>query len=207
MAAPANRQWILRRRPKGPLAETDFELREAPAPEPGAGEVLTRTLYISVDPANRAWMSPVRTYIDPVEPGRVMSALTVSEVVASRDPALREGQLVEGMAEWQDYAVAPAHALYRLSPMEPLSHLISGIGVTAKTAYFGLLDVGHIRPGETVVVSAAAGAVGSIAGQLARIGGCRVVGLASRDDKCRWLGEELGFDAAINYKREALPDA
>jgi len=208
-----NRQWILRERPKGRLGESDFQLREAPVPEPGPGEALTRTLYISVDAANRAWMSPVRTYIDPVEPGGVMRAMTLGLVVRSNDDSLRAGDVVEGMAGWQEFAVIPARQLRRVERRRPLSIVMSGIGVTSLTAYFGLLDVGRPEAGETVLVSAAAGAVGSVAGQIARIHGCRVVGLAGSDEKCRWLTSELHFDAAINYKtgdlaravREACP--
>ncbi|HYB42370.1 MAG TPA: NADP-dependent oxidoreductase [Candidatus Methylomirabilis sp.] len=202
-----NRQWILLRRPKGQLAESDFELRRGPVPQPGPGEVLTRTIYISVDAANRAWMSPVRTYIDPVEPGSVMRSMTLGEVVRSGDPSLRPGDLVEGMAGWQDFAVEPAPRLHRVEPRKPLSLILSGVGVTSLTAYFGLLEVGRPRPGETVLVSAAAGAVGSVAGQIAKIQGCRAVGLAGTDEKCRWLTHTLGFDGAINYKIADLPRA
>ena len=141
-----NRQWILTQRPKGRLAESDFELREAPVPTPGPGEALTRTLYISVDAANRAWMSPVRTYIDPVEPGGVMRAMTLGEVVRSADPALSPGDIVEGAAGWQDFAVAPARALRRVAKRTPLSLVLSGLGVTSLTAYFGLLDVAARAP-------------------------------------------------------------
>jgi NADPH-dependent curcumin reductase CurA len=202
-----NRQWILRGRPKGRLAESDFEMRETPVPEPGPGAALTRTLYISVDAANRAWMSPVRTYIDPVEPGGVMRAMTLGEVVRSNDDSLLPGDLVEGMAGWQDFAVAPARELQRVERRRPLSMILSGIGVTSLTAYFGLLDVGRPEAGETVLVSAAAGAVGSVAGQIARIRGCRVVGLAGSDEKCRWLTGALRFDAAINYRTGELARA
>lgn len=200
MAGDVNRQWILRDRPKNQLTESDFELRRAPVPEPGPGEALTRTLYISVDAANRAWMSPVRTYIDPVEPGGVMRSMTLGQVIRSNDPALAPGDIVEGMAGWQDFAVAPVKQLNRVEKRKPLSMILSGLGVTSLTAYFGLLEVGRPVARETVLVSAAAGAVGSVAAQLAKIHGCRVVGLASSDDKCRWLTGELGLDAAINYK-------
>jgi NADPH-dependent curcumin reductase CurA len=200
MAGDVNRQWILRDRPKNQLTESDFELRRAPVPEPGPGEALTRTLYISVDAANRAWMSPVRTYIDPVEPGGVMRSMTLGQVIRSNDPALAPGDIVEGMAGWQDFAVAPVKQLNRVENRKPLSMILSGLGVTSLTAYFGLLEVGRPVARETVLVSAAAGAVGSVAAQLAKIHGCRVVGLASSDDKCRWLTGELGLDAAINYK-------
>jgi NADPH-dependent curcumin reductase CurA len=199
-----NRQWILLGRPKGRLAASDFALRETPVPEPGPGEVLARTLYISVDAANRAWMSPVRTYIDPVEPGQVMRAMTLGEVIRSNDPSLLPGDVVEGMGGWQDFAVAPAREVQRVERRRPLSMILSGIGVTSLTAYFGLLEVGRPRAGETVLVSAAAGAVGSVAGQIARIQGCRVVGLAGSDEKCRWLTGELRLDAAIDYKRGDL---
>jgi NADPH-dependent curcumin reductase CurA len=200
MPGDVNRQWILRDRPKSQLAESDFELRHGPIPEPGPGEALTRTLYISVDAANRAWMSPVRTYIDPVEPGGVMRSMTLGQVVRSNDAALAPGDIVEGMAGWQDFAVAPAKQLNRVERRKPLSMILSGLGVTSLTAYFGLLEIGRPVAGETVLVSAAAGAVGSVAAQLAKIHGCRVVGLAGSDDKCRWLTGELGLDAAINYK-------
>jgi len=200
MSGEVNRQWILRDRPKNQLTESDFELRRAPVPEPGPSEALTRTLYISVDAANRAWMSPVRTYIDPVEPGGVMRSMTLGQVVRSNDAALAPGDIVEGMAGWQDFAVAPVKQLNRVEKRKPLSMILSGLGVTSLTAYFGLLEVGRPVAGETVLVSAAAGAVGSVAAQLAKIHGCRVVGLAGSDDKCRWLTGEIGLDAAINYK-------
>ena len=207
MATTANRQWILRRRPTGALEAGDFEVREAPAPAPGPGEALTRTLYISIDPANRAWMSPVPTYTKPVEVGGVMDGFTLAEVVESKAPGLAAGDLVEGMNGWQEYAVAPGRALVKVPRRQPLSMILSGLGVTAKTAYFGLLEVGRPRPGDTVLVSAAAGATGSVAGQIAKIAGCRVVGLAGSADKCRHLVDDLGFDAAIDYKAEELARA
>jgi len=207
MPDTVNRQWILRDRPKGPLAESDFEFRVAPVPEPGPGEALTRTLYISVDAANRAWMSPVRTYTEPVEPGGVMRSMTLGQVVRSNDPALAAGDIVEGSGGWQDFAVAPVAALRRVAPRKPLSSILSGLGVTSLTAYFGLLEVGRAKAGETVLVSAAAGAVGSVAGQIAKIEGCRVIGLAGTDDKCAWLTGALGFDGAVNYKTAELARA
>jgi NADPH-dependent curcumin reductase CurA len=207
MTPPVNRQFILRQRPKDALAESDFEYREAPLPTPGPGQVLTRTLYISIDPANRAWMSPVPTYTKPVEVGGVMDGFTLAEVVESNDPGLRPGDLVESTNGWQDYAATPGRALFRVKPRKPLSMILSGIGVTAKTAYFGLLEVGCPRPGDTVLVSAAAGATGSVAGQIAKIQGCRAVGLAGSAEKCRFIVSDLGFDAAIDYKTEDVPRA
>jgi len=176
-------------------------------PEPRTGEVLTRTIYISIDPANRAWMSPVPTYTSPVEVGEVMDGFTLGEVIDSKAPDLQPGHIVEGMSGWQDYAVTAAGKLHKVEKRTPLSILLSGVGVTGKTAYFGLLDVGAPRTGETVVVSAAAGAVGSMVGQIAKIRGCRAVGIAGSDEKCRWITQELAFDAAINYKTESVAGA
>ena len=196
-----NRQILIRELPEGSLEERHFEMRDAPIPIPADGEVLTRTIYLSLDPANRAWMRGA-TYRAPVAAGDVMAGFTVAEVVESRDPGFRPGELVECNSGWQEHAVHPATALSRLERRGPLSHHLSVLGGTGLTAYFGLLEVGRPREGETVVVSAAAGATGSVAGQIARIHGCRTVGLAGSDEKCAWLTEELGFDAAINYKTE-----
>jgi NADPH-dependent curcumin reductase CurA len=207
MGANVNRQILLRQRPKDALQPGDFEPRETPVPAPGAGEVLTRTLFISIDPANRAWMSPVPTYTRPVEVGGVMDGFTLAEVVESQDPGFRPGDLVESMNGWQDFAVAPGRALQKVPRRQPLSMILSGLGVTAKTAYFGLLEVGSPRPGDTVLVSAAAGATGSVAGQIAKIQGCRAVGMAGGRDKCRFVVDELGFDAAIDYRAEDVPRA
>jgi NADPH-dependent curcumin reductase CurA len=201
-----NRQILVKELPEGPLEERHFELREGPIPTPGDGEVLTRTIYLSLDPANRAWMRGA-TYRAPVAAGEVMAGFTVAQVVDSRDPGFRTGELVECNSGWQEHAVHPARALGRLEPRGPLSHHLSVLGGTGLTAYFGLLEVGRPREGETVVVSAAAGATGSVAGQIARIRGCRTVGLAGTDEKCAWLTGELGFDAAINYKTEEIRQA
>ncbi|WP_375770771.1 NADP-dependent oxidoreductase [Archangium gephyra] len=201
-----NRQFLLARRPEGRLRESDFGYRETPVPGPGPGEVLTRTVYLSLDPANRAWMFPDPTYRPPIRLGEVMAGFTLNEVVDSRDPRFRPGDLVECEGGWQDYAVLPGDALYKLEPREPLSHWMSVLGVTGKTAYFGLLEVGRVRAGETVLVSAAAGAVGSFAGQLAKLHGCRVIGIAGGPEKCRWLTGELGFDAAIDYQSGDLSE-
>ncbi|HEX8820743.1 MAG TPA: NADP-dependent oxidoreductase [Archangium sp.] len=200
-----NRQYLLAHRPEGPLRESDFEYREASVPTPGPGEVLTRTLYLSLDPANRVWMGPLPTYRPPIGLGEVMAGFTLNEVVESKDARFRPGDLVECQGGWQDYAVLPADALYKVAPRGPLSHRLSVLGVPGQTAYFGLLEVGRIRAGETVVVSAAAGAVGSITGQLAKLHGCRVIGIAGGPEKCHWLTTELGFDAALDYRAEDFP--
>jgi NADPH-dependent curcumin reductase CurA len=201
-----NRQILVKELPEGALEERHFEIREAPIPTPGSGEVLTRNIYLSLDPANRAWMRGA-TYRAPVAAGDVMAGYTVAEVVESRDPAFRPGDLVEGDGGWQDYTTRPAAALSRLERRGPLSHHLSVLGITGLTAYFGLLEIGQPKADETVVVSAAAGATGNVAGQIARILGCRTVGLAGSAEKCAWLTEELGFDAAIDYKTEDLRSA
>jgi NADPH-dependent curcumin reductase CurA len=211
MATGVNRQWILAQRPTGMVGAEHFTLRDAEIPKPGAGEALVRTVLLSLDPANRAWMSPTPTYKAPVEPGDVMHGFALGEVVASKDPSLKPGDLVDGMFGWQDYAVLPARELSRRNRAHPPEHLMGVLGVTGLTAYFGLLDIGRPKAGETVLVSAAAGAVGSIVGQIAKLKGCRVIGTAGGADKCRWLTDELGFDAAVDYKaggvRRALKEA
>ena len=194
-----NRQFMLARIPSGPLTEDCFHLRTGAIPSPSDGEVLLKELYVSLDAANRAWMQGA-TYRDAIEEGTVMAGGALAEVVESRHPDFRPGDLASGDLGWQEYAVKPGKNLQKQPRMEPLPHLLSVYGTTGLTAYFGLLEVGQPKAGETVVVSAAAGAVGNVVGQIAKIIGCRVVGVAGSDDKCRWLTEELGFDAAVNYK-------
>jgi len=198
-----NRQFIVTELPKDKLSTNHFTMQEVEVPEPGPDEILIRTLYLSLDPAARAWMQG-RTYRDPVQPGMVMPGFILAEVVASNDPDFVPGELVESHSGWQDYAVLKAGDLYKLPWREPVTHYMSVLGVTGKTAYFGMLDLGQPKPGETVVVSAAAGAVGSVAGQIAKIKGARVVGIAGSEEKCAWLIDELGFDAAVNYKTGAI---
>ncbi len=177
---------------------------------PRDGEVLVRTRMLSLDPANRAWMMG-KTYRDALEPGQVMSGFTIGEVVESKAPGLAKGDIVEGDWGWQDYAALPARRLTKRASNAPMELLIGPLSVTGLTAYFGLLEVGQPKPGDTVLVSAAAGAVGSMVGQIAKIAGCRVVGTAGGKDKCDWLVRELGFDAAVDYKaggvRRALAEA
>ena len=203
MSASINRQVLLVEKPAGKLAPEHFRLSEAPMPEPGDGEALLRVRYISLDAANRAWMHGA-TYRAAVEANTVMAGGGLAEVVSSRSPDLAPGDLVFGDTGWQDYAVVAARHLTKMPKVEPMTHLLSVYGIAGLTAYFGLLDIGKPKAGETVVVSAAAGSVGSIVGQIAGIKGCRVVGIAGGKDKCHWLTSELGFDAAVDYKDGAV---
>jgi NADPH-dependent curcumin reductase CurA len=168
-------------------------------PEPKDGEVLVKARYISLDAANRAWMHGA-TYRAAVEANTVMAGGSIAEVVASKASGLAPGDIVFGDTGWQDYAAVPAKHLTKMPRMEPMTHLLSVYGIAGLTAYFGLLHVGKPKEGETVVVSAAAGSVGSIVGQIAKIKGCNVIGIAGGKDKCHWLTSELGFDAAVDYK-------
>jgi NADPH-dependent curcumin reductase CurA len=198
-----NRQILLVEKPTGKLAPQHFKMTEASIPEPADGEALVRVRYISLDAANRAWMHGA-TYRAAVEANSVMAGGGIAEVVSSRAPELAPGDIVFGDTGWQDYAAVRARHLTRLAKIEPMTHLLSVYGIAGLTAYFGLLDAGKLKAGETVVVSAAAGSVGSIVGQIAKIKGCRVVGIAGGRDKCNWLTSELGFDAAVDYKDGAV---
>jgi NADPH-dependent curcumin reductase CurA len=194
-----NRQVLLVEKPTGKLGSEHFKMSNTAMPEPKDGEVLLRVRYISLDAANRAWMHGA-TYRAAVEPNTVMAGGGIAEVLLSRAPGLAPGDIVFGDTGWQDYVAVPAKHLTRMPKVEPMTHLLSVYGIAGLTAYFGLLDVGKPKAGETVVVSAAAGSVGSIVGQIAKIRGCRVVGIAGGKDKCNWLTSELGFDAAVDYK-------
>ncbi len=198
--ADVNRQFLLKSRPVGRIRESDFEYREQPVPVPGAGQVLVRNIYLSLDPAMRGWMNAGQSYIPPVGIGDVMRGITVGRVAASNHPDFAEGDIASGLLGWQDYGVAEAKHLEKVSHGLPMTASLSVLGLTGRTAYFGLLDVGKPEKGETVVVSGAAGAVGSVVGQIARLKGCRVVGIAGSRDKCAWLTGKLGFDAAVDYK-------
>jgi len=199
-----NRQVILTEKPQEKLSLANFALAEAEIPTPAAGEALVRTRYISLDAANRAWMQGV-TYRSALNQGEVMAGGALAEVVESRDPSLAPGDIVSAETGWQDYAALPARRLAKLPKLEPLTHLLSVYGVTGLTAYLGLLRVGDPKPGETVVVSAAAGAVGSIAAQVAKLLGARVIGIAGGAGKCAWLTDALGLDAAVDYKASGGP--
>jgi len=203
-----NQQILLAARPMGMPKATDWTLQTVPVQEPGEGEVLVRVLYLSLDPAMRGWMNDVRSYIKPVGLGEVMRAGGVGEVVASKAEGFKPGDHVSGTLNVQQYALARAKDLVRLDlGLAPLTNYLSVLGMPGLTAYFGLLDVGQPKAGETVVVSGAAGAVGQVVGQIAKLKGCRVVGIAGGADKCRWVVDDLGFDAAIDYKAEPVGKA
>ncbi len=194
-----NRQILLTEKPQEKLSLANFALAEAEIPSPADGEVLVKTRYVSLDAANRAWMQGV-TYRSALNTGEVMAGGALAEVVESRVGHLAPGDLVNAETGWQEYAALPGKRLEKLPRLEPLTHLLSVYGVTGLTAYLGLLRVGDPKPGETVVISAAAGAVGSIAGQVARLKGARVIGIAGGAEKCAWLTDALGFDAALDYR-------
>jgi NADPH-dependent curcumin reductase CurA len=203
VAADINRQIILAEKPTGKLGTRHFQMSEVRIPEPKDGEVLLRVRYISLDAANRAWMHGA-TYRAAVEANTVMAGGGVAEVISSKAEGFAPGDLVFGDVGWQDFAAVPAKYLSKMPNIEPMTHLLSVYGIAGLTAYFGLLHVGLPRAGETVVVSAAAGSVGSLVGQIARIKGCRAVGIAGGKEKCDWLTSELGFDAAVDYKDGAV---
>lgn len=201
----SNRQWVLRKRPVGDIKPGDLDLVETPIPVPGPGQILVRTLYLSLDPTNRIWMSDMEQYMPPVQIGEVMRGGTIGIVEQSNNPDFQKGDLLSGIAGWQEFSLADGGM--KLPPGVPPTAAMSVLGMTGLTAYFGLLDVGKPRAGETVVVSAAAGAVGSIVGQIAKLKGCRVVGIAGSDEKCRHVVKDFGFDACINYKKENVSAA
>jgi hypothetical protein len=201
------RQILLRKRPTGEPGPADFELAEARVPTPGAGEVLCRTIYLSLDPYMRGRMNEGTSYTGTPNPalGSVMVGGTVSEVMASNNPAFPAGTFVAGYDGWQAYAVSSGKNFRKLDPQEaPLTTALGVLGMPGWTAYVGLLDIGQPKPGETVVVSAASGAVGSVVGQIAKLRGCRAVGVAGSPEKCDYVVKELGFDACVNYKTEPL---
>ncbi|MGH7400863.1 MAG: NADP-dependent oxidoreductase [Candidatus Rokuibacteriota bacterium] len=201
MPTPVTRQIVLRRRPVGMPRPGDFDLVESPLPEPKDGEILCRTIYLSLDPYMRGRISGARSYAASVEPGQVIVGGTVSEVLDSKQPGVTKGDIVMGYDGWQSHAVAKGGGVRKLDPGQaPVSTALGVLGMPGMTAYVGLLDIGQPRPGETVVVSAASGAVGSAVGQIARIKGCRVVGIAGSPDKCDYVVRELGFDNCVNYK-------
>src|SRR6201993_913151 len=200
-----NRQVLLKRRPTGVPTTADFEIADGPMPDPGDGEALVRGIYLSLDPYMRGRISGVRSYAKPVEIGAVVEGRVVGQVVRSRDPGFREGDYVYGGYGWQLYSAVPAKDLLKLDPNEaPLSTALGVLGMPGLTAYVGLSEIGRPQRGETVLVSAASGAVGAVAGQLARRAGARVVGIAGGADKCRYVEAELGFDTCIDHRSADL---
>jgi NADPH-dependent curcumin reductase CurA len=201
MTAKTNRRIVLAARPEGEPKPSDFRLETVPVPEPGEGQVLLKTLWLSLDPYMRGRMSTAKSYASPVELGDVMVGGTVSEVVASRHPDFAVGDVVLGATGWQEYALSDGKGLRRLDPgLAPLSTALGVLGMPGMTAYTGLLTIGQPKPGETLAVAAATGPVGATVGQIARIKGCRTVGIAGGPEKCRYLLDELGFDAAIDHR-------
>ena len=208
-----HRQLRLARRPKGAVTSEDFEVVEGTPPTPGDGEFRVRISHISLDPAMRGWMNEGRSYVPPVGLGEVMRAFSAGVVEASQNPAFPVGATVTGLFGVQSHAISDGNLTRRVNTdrypfaQVPLARWLGGLGMPGQTAYLGLHEIGQPKPGETVVVSAASGAVGSLVGQLAKAAGCRAVGIAGGPDKCRYLTEELGFDAAVDYKAGPFADA
>jgi hypothetical protein len=199
----SNHQVRLAARPSGLPQASDWDIGEEPVPTPGAGELVVAISHISLDPAMRGWMNAGASYIDPVEIGAVMRAGAVGRVIASEHPGFAIGEHVYSDFGVQEYALSDGRGVVKIDPsLAPLPTYLGTLGMTGMTAYFGLLDVAKLSEGDTVVVSGAAGAVGSVAGQIARIKSARVIGIAGGEEKCRWIVEELGFDAAIDYKTQ-----
>jgi NADPH-dependent curcumin reductase CurA len=197
----SNRMVKLARRPKGMVTREDFAIEDGPVPEPGPGEFRVHIQYISLDPAMRGWMNEGRSYVAPIKLGELMRAYAAGTVEASNNPAFKPGDAVQGTFGVQRYAISNGERVLKVDTSQaPLQRWIGGLGMPGWTAYFGLIEVGQPKAGETVVVSAASGAVGSMVGQIARIKGCRAVGIAGGPDKCRYVTQELGFDACVDYK-------
>jgi NADPH-dependent curcumin reductase CurA len=213
--SPINHQVRLAARPSGLPKASDWSMVEEPLPTPGAGELVVAISYLSLDPAMRGWMNAAASYIEPVEIGAVMRAGAVGRVIASEHPGFAVDDHVYGALGVQEYALSDGGGIVKVDPsLAPLPTYLGTLGMTGLTAYFGLFDVAKLSEGDTVVISGAAGAVGSAAGQMAKLKGARVVGIAGGAEKCRWIVEDLGFDAAIDYKaqnvaralREAAPE-
>ena len=205
---PQNRAWTLASYPSGWVTEANFKLVESPAPAPKEGEVLVKNLWLSLDPYMRGRMSQQKSYVKGVEVGDVMTGETAGEVLESKHPGFKAGDLVQGYDGWQTHGVSKGVCVRKLDPGQaPISTALGVLGMPGMTAYVGLLDIGQPKPGETVVVSAASGAVGAVVGQIARIKGCRVVGIAGGKDKCAYVEKELGFDACVDYKQGDLTAA
>lgn len=207
MADQKNRRIVLANRPKGEPQESDFRMETVQVPAPQEGQLLLRTLYLSLDPYMRGRMSDAPSYAKPVEIGEVMEAGTVSQVVESCSPQFSAGDIVLAYAGWQEYAVTEAKYAHKLDPeLAPLSTALGVLGMPGMTAYTGLLNIGQPKPGETVVVAAASGAVGSIVGQVAKIKECRAVGIAGGKEKCTFVRQELGFDECIDHRSPSFAE-
>lgn len=198
-----NRQIIVAELPTGELTPDNFALSETAMPVPAAGEVLLRVILMSIDAANRSWMQGA-TYRAAVNAGDAMPTYAICEVVESNSPKLAAGDIVAAEATWSDYITTQGHKVTKLPPVPKLSNLMSVFGIAGKTAYHGLMSIGQPQPGETVLVSAAAGSVGGYVGQIAKSLGCRVVGIAGGKEKCDWVMEQFGFDACIDYRADGL---
>ena len=208
MSNRMNGQWRLKSRPVGMVKESDFERVDEPVPEIGEGEFLIRNIYLAFEPAMRGWLNDVKSYVPPVQIGEVMRASTVGQVIESNNDEYQVGDFVSGMFGWQEFAISNGEPgiMGRIGKVPegiPPQLILSALGGTGLTAYFGMLDVGRPNEGDVVLVSGAAGATGSVAGQIAKIkGASKVVGIAGGEQKCQWLVDELGFDAAIDYKND-----
>lgn len=201
MSKGTNRQIVLAARPEGAPKESDFKLVETPVPEPGEGEFVTRTIYLSLDPYMRGRMNAGKSYAKPVEIGEVMTGRSVGQVVASKHEKFGEGDIVFIDSGWQDYALSGGEGVRKLDPARaPVSTALGILGMPGLTAYTGLKNIGQPKEGETLVVGAASGAVGSVVGQIGRIKGCRVIGVAGAPEKCAWVEEELGFDVCLSHR-------
>lgn len=208
MSTLKNRQFRLAARPAGMVKASDFSYAEVPVPDIVEGEMLLKIHYISLDPAMRGWMNDAKSYIPPVGIGEVMRAGTLGEVIESRHPDFAVGDFVVGNEGVQSYAVSLGKGVRKVNPkLAPLPKYLGVLGMPGMTGYFGLLETGQPQAGETVVVSGAAGAVGQVVGQVAKIKGCRVVGIAGGADKCEFVTRELGFDACVDYKKEDVKKA
>jgi hypothetical protein len=204
---PVNRTARLKRRPKGQIARDIFDFRDEPLADPGEGQFRVRAEYVSLDPAMRGWMSEGRSYVRPVELGEVMRAYSVGRIDASRHREFKEGDAVVGLFGVQSYAISDGRGVIRAdTSLAPLPTWLGGLGMPGLTAYFGLLEVASPKSGDTVVVSAASGAVGQVVGQIARLQGCRAVGIAGGPEKCNFITSEIGFDAAVDYKAGRLAE-
>jgi NADPH-dependent curcumin reductase CurA len=207
MTADKNRQILLAARPRGEPTLDDFRLVEAAVPEPGPGQMLLRTVYLSLDPYMRGRMNAGPSYAPPVEVGAVMEGRSVCEVVRSNLPQYRAGDLVFAGTGWQEVALSDGQGVRKIDPaLGPISHALGVLGMPGFTAYTGLLNIGQPQPGETLVVAAASGAVGAVVGQIAKIKGCRVIGIAGGERKCRFVREELGLDACLDHRQPDLAE-